>query len=239
MLDAAVQITLKGRLGLLEERIHKACARSGRRREEVTLVCVTKTVNPEVAALLPELGYRDLGESRPQELWRKAAAIPEGVCWHLIGHLQRNKIERTLPLVNWIHSVDRTSLLHALNDEAAKRQKPVQALLEVNVAREPNKHGYPLEDLSGVAESLTGFGFVHIRGLMTMAPYEENQERCRAVFAALRTARDRLQESIPPPHSLEHLSMGMTNDFEVAIEEGATMIRVGTAIFSGLPGNEP
>jgi pyridoxal phosphate enzyme (YggS family) len=238
MLDATVEITLKDRLQALEERIRSACTRSGRGRDQVTLVCVTKTVNPEVAALLPALGYRDLGESRPQELWRKAAAISEGVCWHLIGHLQRNKIERSLPLADWIHSVDRTSLLQALDEEAARRQKPVQALLEVNVAREPNKHGYILDDLTGVVESLTGFQSVHIRGLMTMAPFEEDPEKCREVFVELRSARDRLQKSVPPPHSLEHLSMGMTNDFEVAIEEGATMIRVGTAIFSGLPGNE-
>src|SRR5438093_2678826 len=124
------------RLCHVEERISTACARAGRRRDEITLITVTKMVSSEVAALLPDAGIRHLGENRPQELWRKAAALPPNIYWHLIGHLQRNKIERTLPLVHLIHSVDRLRLLDALEVEAAKQQRTVEALLEINASRE-------------------------------------------------------------------------------------------------------
>jgi pyridoxal phosphate enzyme (YggS family) len=236
MPDAAIRETLKTRLSALEERIHVACASSGRSRADVTLVCVTKTVTPEIAALLPELGYSDLGESRPQELWRKAARIPTGVCWHLIGRLQRNKIERTIPLLQWLHSVDRWSLCEALDAQAARGGQPLQALLEVNVGREANKQGLSLEELPAVVERLSALRSIRIRGLMTMAPLNADPQLSRPVFAVLRQARDKLQSVVLPPHSLEQLSMGMTNDFEIAIEEGATMVRIGTALFGGLPG---
>jgi pyridoxal phosphate enzyme (YggS family) len=237
MSDTIVRETLKGRLAVLEQQILSACVRSGRRRDEVTLVCVTKTVTPTIAALLPDLGYHDLGESRPQELWRKAAAIATGVTWHLIGHLQRNKIDQTLPLAHWIHSADRWSLLEALEKEGVRRDQPARVLLEVNASRETNKHGFKLEELPAVADKLGTLRFVEIKGLMTMAAVAEDPRECRPTFAALREARDQLRGALKSPHTLEHLSMGMTNDFEIAIEEGATMIRVGTAIFAGLADN--
>jgi pyridoxal phosphate enzyme (YggS family) len=195
-------------------------------------------VTPAVAALLPELGYSDLGENRPQELWRKAAAMPSGVRWHLIGHLQRNKVERTLPLVDSLDSVDRWPLLETLEDVARRRGKPVPALLEVNASQEPNKQGFTLEELPGIVERLGDLRFVNVRGFMTMAALAEDPEDARPTFAALRQVRDQLSPRVRHPHVLEHLSMGMTNDFEVAIEEGATMIRVGTALFAGLPEEE-
>jgi hypothetical protein len=236
MPDAAIREALKVRLSALEERIQAACARSGRKRSDVTLVCVTKTAAPEIATLLPGLGYHDLGESRPQELWRKAAVIPDGVCWHLIGHLQRNKIERTIPLIEWLHSADRWSLCEALDTQAARGGQPLQCLLEVNVGREANKQGLSLEELPAGIERLSALRSIRIRGLMTMAPLNKDPQMSRPVFAALRQARDKHRSLVPPPHSLNQLSMGMTNDFEVAIEEGATMIRIGTALFEGLPG---
>src|SRR5207244_4695089 len=131
-----------------------------RSRSQVTLVAVTKTVPVAVADLLPPLGLLDLGENRPQELWRKAPALPRSVRWHLIGHLQRNKIERTLPLVHLIHSVDSLRLLDALDVDAAKRQQPVSVLLEINASREPNKHGFAPEEVPGLVPHITGLRHV-------------------------------------------------------------------------------
>jgi pyridoxal phosphate enzyme (YggS family) len=226
---------LQARLDLVERRLEAACRRAGRGRGEVTLVAVTKTVPIPVAAALHELGVTDLGENRPQELWRKAAALPDTVRWHLIGHLQRNKVEQTVPLVEMIHSVDSLRLLAALEEAAGRRQRPLPVLFEVNVSHEASKHGFAVEEVPGLAAQLNGLEHVHVRGLMTMAAFEEDPERCRPTFAALRQLRDRLRGELRPPHVLEHLSMGMSNDFEVAVEEGATLVRLGTVLFEGLP----
>lgn len=228
---------LADRLHAVEDRVRAACARSGRTRESVTMVAVTKTVSAEVAARLPRLGILDLGESRPKELWRKAASVPVGVRWHLVGHLQRNKIAQTLPFVSLIHSADSVRLLDALEVEAARQQRHVAVLLEVNASREPNKHGFPPEELAGVLVHLQDSRHVRVRGLMTMAALTEDLEETRPTFAALRELRDRLRRQLNPPHDLCELSMGMTNDFEVAVEEGATLVRIGTALFEGLPGS--
>jgi PLP dependent protein len=225
---------LADRLNALEGRIASSCARSGRPRSEVTLVAVTKSVPIEVAALLPELGVMDLGENRPQEFWRRAAILPN-VRWHFIGHLQRNKIERTLPLACLLHSVDSLRLLTALEGEAAKQERTVEILLEVNASREANKQGFAPEALPGLMPELAKLRQVRVRGLMAMAAVVDDPERCRPTFATVRELRDRLRGDLAPPHDLAHLSMGMTNDFEVAIEEGATLLRVGSALFEGLP----
>src|SRR5262249_49707057 len=157
--------------------------------------------------------------------------LPSGIRWHLVGHLQRNKVERTLPLVELIHSMDSVRLLAALDEEATKRQRGVSVLLEVNASGEGNKHGFAPEELPGLGPPIRAFRSVQVRGLMTMAAFEEDPQRCRPTFAALRELRDRLRGEIGPPHDLQELSMGMTNDFEVAVEEGATMVRIGTALF--------
>jgi pyridoxal phosphate enzyme (YggS family) len=201
----------------------------------VTLVAVTKTIEAEIAALLPELGVTHLGESRPQELWRKAAALPSVIEWHLVGHLQRNKIDKTLPLVRWIHSVDSLRLLTALDSEAAKQQQPVSVLLEVNASGEQAKHGFAVDELVEVLPHLARLQQLHVRGLMTMAALDPDAERSRPVFRLVRELAERLRQRMPAPHRLEHLSMGMTNDFEVAIEEGATFVRLGSALFEDLP----
>ncbi len=224
---------LQNRLAEVESRLEAACRRAGRKRSEVTLVAVTKTVSVEVAARLPELGVHHLGESRPQELWRKASALPM-VHWHQIGHLQRNKIDKTLPLVHLIHSVDSLRLLQALEEEAGRQQRPVDVLLEVNAGREEQKHGFTPDDIDGLIPRIEGLQKVRIHGLMTMAALAADPERCRPTFAALRQLRDRLAGLMPPPHSLACLSMGMSNDFDVAVEEGATHVRLGTILFAGL-----
>jgi pyridoxal phosphate enzyme (YggS family) len=237
--ETKLQDQLRRRLALVEERILAACERAGRPRGDVTLVAVTKTVGPELAALLPGLGVHDLGENRPQELWRKASTVRAGVRWHLIGHLQRNKVERTVPLVHLIHSVDSQRLLEALDQEAGKRGPAPEVLLEINASHEANKHGFAPEEVPELASRLAALKHVRVAGLMTMAAYEDDPERCRPTFAALRQLGDRLRAHVGPPHRLRDLSMGMSNDFEVAIEEGATLVRIGSALFDRLEKPDP
>jgi pyridoxal phosphate enzyme (YggS family) len=233
MPDTDLRSTLADRLAAVKARIAAACRRAGREPDAVTLVAVTKTVSAPVAALVPELGVTDLGESRPQELWKKAEALP-AARWHLIGHLQRNKIDRTVPLAVLLHSVDSVRLLDALDAFGRKRGTPVPLLLEVNCSREAAKGGFTPEEVPALGERITSLEGVRVEGLMTMAAYHENPEECRPAFAELRALRDRLREATGMP--LPHLSMGMSNDFEVAVEEGATLVRVGTTIFEGLDG---
>jgi pyridoxal phosphate enzyme (YggS family) len=228
---------LAKRLQTVEKRIEAACRRAGRSRSEVTLIAITKTVDAEIAALLPSLGVFDLGESRPQELWRKAAQLAKvapSVRWHQVGHLQRNKIETTLPLVHLIHSVDSVRLLNALDQEAAKQNRTAVVLLEVNVSQEASKHGFSPAEIPDLVKAIANLKYVQVTGLMTMAALESESERSRRTFAELRQLLDNCRAYFPPPHDLTQLSMGMTNDFEVAIEEGATLIRLGTVLFEGL-----
>jgi pyridoxal phosphate enzyme (YggS family) len=234
--EAALEQSLKDRLAVVEEQIERACSRADRPRREVILVAVTKTVSPQVAAALHRLGIKDLGESRPQELWHKAALLPATVRWHQIGHLQTNKIEKTLPFAALIHSVDSMRLLQALEKEAARQQRSMDVLLEINASQEPNKHGFAPSEVETVLASLKSLHQVRVCGLMTMAAYEEDPERCRPTFARIRQLREQGRSWIERPHSLEQLSMGMSNDFAVAIEEGATLIRLGTILFEELSG---
>jgi pyridoxal phosphate enzyme (YggS family) len=230
----AVRELLVGRLAAVEERIRGACRRFGRQRDDITLVAVTKTISAESARVLPELGLLDLGESRPQELWHKAGLLPKTVRWHMVGHLQRNKVERTLPLVTLIHSVDSDRLLATIEGEAAKQARTVDVLLEVNVSREASKHGLGINALASLVPQIAALKHVRVRGLMTMAAPEEQPERCRLTFVELRELRDRLRGELQPPHDCCQLSMGMSNDFEIAIEEGATIVRLGTVLFEGI-----
>jgi pyridoxal phosphate enzyme (YggS family) len=225
---------LAANLAGVEARVQAACDRSGRARNEVTLVAVTKTVSAEIAAALVELGVSNLGESRPQELWKKAAALPGRVRWHLIGHLQRNKIERTVPVADLIHSVDRLRLIESIETHSAKLNWQTDVLLELNLSREEQKSGMPTTDLPLLIAKLQELRHVRVRGLMTMAALSEDPEHSRPVFAELRAIRDRLRNEVGQLHTLEHLSMGMSQDYEVAIEEGATLIRLGSALFEGV-----
>lgn len=229
MTDAEIRTRLQDRLQAIEERIVGACRRAGRARSDVTLVAVTKTVSSRVAGLLLELGIHDLGESRPQELWKKAKDLADrNIQWHMIGHLQRNKIKPTVDLTWFIHSVDSLRLMDALNRETA-HELPI--LLEVNASREANKHGFAPEEVEAVSKTLANYRNLRVDGLMTMAALGEEPEQARPTFQVLRRLRDAL--------GLKHLSMGMSNDFEVAIEEGATLIRLGSILFEGLEVERP
>jgi pyridoxal phosphate enzyme (YggS family) len=225
---------LAANLERVKASVQAACHRAGRARNEVTLVAVTKTVSAEIAAALVELGVSDFGESRPQELWRKAATLPSHVRWHMIGHLQRNKIERTLPLVHLIHSVDSVRLIDSLETQSAKLNRHADLLIELNLSREEQKSGMPTTELPALILALQNLKHVRVRGLMTMAALSDDPELSRPVFAELRSLRDRMRSEVGEPHTLEHLSMGMSQDYAVAIEEGATLIRVGSALFAGI-----
>jgi pyridoxal phosphate enzyme (YggS family) len=238
---AALERIVLERLQAVEQRISAACHRSGRSRQDVTIVAVTKTISGEFAALLPEWGIQDLGENRPQELAHKAdhrrklqscEIKRKEIRWHMIGHLQRNKIQQILPLTTLIHSVDSIRLLQALDKEAAGHGV-VPVLLQINTSGEASKQGFDAAEVAELAPAIRALTHAEVRGLMTMAPFQE-PETCRPFFARLRSVRDDLQEILGPGHSLKALSMGMSNDFEIAVEEGATLVRLGTMLFGGL-----
>jgi pyridoxal phosphate enzyme (YggS family) len=222
-------------LARVRQRIGDAAIAAGRHPTDVKLVAVSKYVDVDVAALLLQAGCQDLGESRPQQLWRKAAA-PElaGAQWHLVGRLQNNKIRRTLPLVQLIHSVDSERLLQHIDEHARQLDLVSQVLLEVNCSGESAKQGFAAEDLRRTIPSLANLAHARVVGLMTMAPLEGGLKAAHASFAALRNLRIDLRGSCPPNMTLTELSMGMSADFEAAIAEGATIVRIGSNLFEGL-----
>lgn len=217
-------------LARVNDRIHQAARRSGRTPDGIQLIAVTKSVSVETARELHQLGVPNLAESRPQKLWEKHDSIPEAR-WHLIGHLQRNKLERTVPLCSLIHSVDSLRLLTAL-DAFGRKHQPVPILLQFNCSHEEVKGGFQPEQVHELADILPGLIGLRIEGLMTMAALHADPDLCRPAFAELRSVRDKLQQRTGL--SLPSLSMGMSNDFEVAIEEGATMVRLGSILFEGV-----
>lgn len=217
----------------LEERIASACQRAGRARGEVQLVPITKYVDAEITGLLHEIVAVPLGESRPQVIWEKAPLLPNAT-WHLVGHLQRNKVARTLPLVSLIHSVDSQRLLLAIDEEAKKLGKTQDVLLELHLTQESTKSGFGEDEWDKIPEYVSSLQNVRVLGLMGMAALESTPEEARITFAKLRSLRDTWLGRFAEPYQLQHLSMGMTHDFEQAIEEGATLIRVGSALFDGI-----
>ncbi len=220
-------------LGSVRERIASAARRAGREPGGVRLVAVTKK-NP-VAMIRPlvALGQSDLGENYPQELWRKSEELSAlAVSWHLIGHLQGNKAKRTYPMVRMVHAVDSLKLLRTLDDLAAEQDDPAAVCLQVNCSGEEAKHGWSPEAILADAEAIAACRNVPVVGLMTMAALGTDAEGARPAFVRLREVRDELRKR--SGLDLNELSMGMSNDFEVAIEEGATWVRVGSALFEGV-----
>jgi len=219
----------------VRQRMADAARASGRKPEEVTLVAVTKYVGHEEIQATVAAGCQILGESRPQQLWQRAEIFQHlPIQWHLIGSLQRNKIRRTLPLVTMIHSADSPSLIAAIDRIAGELNLRMPLLLEVNVSGEASKHGFAPEAIEPLLPQLAQYQQVEIRGLMCMAGLEGGPDKARRDFATLRTLRDRLRKNCPDRIVLEELSMGMSGDFEVAIQEGATIVRVGSALYEGI-----
>jgi hypothetical protein len=229
-----IEGTLKENLEQVRGRMGTACERVGRRPEDVRLVVVTKTVGPPVIRALQALGVVDIGENRVQEAREKQDALGGtlGLRWHLVGHLQRNKVRHALRLFERVHSVDSVRLAEEISRVAGGEGRVIPVLLEANVSGEASKFGFAPGELPAALDAMRSLPHLSIEGLMTMAPFVEDAEQTRPVFAGLRELRDRLRAASGLP--LPHLSMGMTQDFEVAIEEGATMVRIGTALLRGL-----
>ena len=226
---------IEANLAAVRERIAAAEARSSRPSNCVLLVGVTKYVDAALGSPAGEAGLKELGESRPQELWTKAAALVDvKPIWHLIGSLQRNKVKRTLPIADLIHSADSLRLLHEISRETTARKLLAKVLLEVNISGDETKHGLAPDEVEPLLGQIAALPNLSVLGLMTMASREGDADRARREFAALRELRDRLRSNCPPNVVLNELSMGMSGDYEIAIEEGATIVRVGSALFDGL-----
>lgn len=222
---------LKENLAFVENEIQAACVRANRSRKEVTLVAVSKTKPVSELRKAYDLGVRVFGENKVQELADKYEELPKDIHWHMIGHLQRNKVKYIIDKVDMIHSVDSIRLAETIEKEAAKHSITVNVLIEINVAGEESKFGVSCEELPGFVEEVAKFPHIRVQGLMTIAPFVENSEDNRVIFERLRKLSVDIKEKNVDNITMRVLSMGMTNDYSVAVEEGATMVRVGTGIF--------
>lgn len=252
MTPTEIQQLLSENLARVRVRIAQSCRRSGRDPGTVRLVAVTKYVPPELISGLVRIGAAEIGESRVQQLVRRAellgsqsgglaeTASGEAPRWHLIGHLQRNKVKMLLRHARIIHSVDSKRLADEIQKQAEPIGEHIDVFIEINVSGEAAKDGVDAEAAAALAEHVSGLRNIRLCGLMTMPPLADDAEDARPHFAALRVLRDRLRERGAAAPSCEHLSMGMSADFSVAIEEGATLVRVGSLLFEGIPrGDRP
>jgi len=253
--------TLQERYTEVKQRVEEAALRSGRTPSSVYLIAVTKFAEPEDIRELIELGHRDFGENKVQQLAQRASVINEWferaqthrrvadehasfdpsspVRWHMIGHLQRNKVRKIADLVRLVHSVDSLRLAEEIQTIANKLDRTIDVLLQVNVSNEESKFGVPIAAAGAIAEQIDTMINVRVRGLMTMAPLSENPEDARSHFVRCRELyEDMIREGVGEGH-FDLLSMGMSGDYQVAIEEGANLVRVGSAIFGAAPQSEP
>lgn len=212
-------------------KIAEACRRSGRKSEEIELVAITKTVDVELINEAIEAGIRVVGENRVQEAWRKFQEVGEKVHWHMVGHLQTNKVKRVLQFADMIHSVDSVYLAREIQTQAKKLERTIEILIQVNTSGEESKFGLEPEATIGAIEEVSTLPNLKIKGLMTIGAFLPNPEDVRPCFKLLHDLKDRVNERGITSVEIGTLSMGMTNDYEIAIEEGSTMVRVGTAIF--------
>lgn len=218
-------------INLVQERIKAASTKAGRDPKEVTLVAVSKTKSVDMIQEAYDCGVRDFGENKVQEILKKSTELPQDIRWHMIGHLQSNKAKSILDKTAMIHSVDSLRLAEQIESEAARKNRSVDILLEINVAKEPSKYGFYLEEAEEAIQMIQRLRHVKIKGLMTIAPFVENPEENRIVFRKLNDFYIDMKSKNIDNVTMSVLSMGMTGDYEVAIEEGATMVRVGTGIF--------
>lgn len=213
------------------QRIARCCEKSGRKPEDVTLICVTKEASVDQAGEVLGLGVRDLGENRVQELAAKHKMIGDRAIWHLVGHLQTNKVRDAVKIASLIHSVDSARLAKEIDKVASKLKKTQDILIQVNTSGEETKFGISPDGIFDLLKEISIYPNITIKGLMTIAPEADDPERARQYFRYLRELKDKINGARIMHYMLETLSMGMTNDFEVAIEEGSTMVRIGRAIF--------
>ncbi|WP_294489466.1 YggS family pyridoxal phosphate-dependent enzyme [Anaerosporobacter sp.] len=222
---------VKENLAYVEEQITKACERAGRNRDEVTLIAVSKTKPVSLVDEVIDNGIREFGENKVQEIMDKYETVKTPVNWHMIGHLQRNKVKYIVDKVCLIHSVDSYRLAEMIDQEAAKKGVRCDILIEVNIAKEDTKYGVMEDEVIPLIEQISKLSNIRIKGLMTIAPFVEYSEKNRVHFRNLRNLYVDIKTKNIDNVDMKILSMGMTNDYEVAIEEGATMVRVGTGIF--------
>ncbi|MCR5797875.1 MAG: YggS family pyridoxal phosphate-dependent enzyme [Eubacterium sp.] len=222
---------VKENLVKVEENIQKACQKAGRDRSEVTLIAVSKTKPIEMMEESIEAGVNTFGENKVQEIVRKHPDLPEDTHWHMIGHLQRNKVKSLPGLVEMIHSVDSVRLAKEIQKEYEKNDEVANILIEVNVAKEESKFGFMPEEVENALREIATFPNISVKGLMTIAPYVDDPEKNRQHFVNLRKLLVDINGKNIDNINMRELSMGMTGDYEVAIEEGATFVRVGTGIF--------
>lgn len=215
----------------VRSRISEAANRVGRNAEDILLVVVTKTIPSERIAHVVNLGEVNLGENRVQEMMKKQQEIPGNISWHLIGQLQKNKVKYTIDGVSLIHSLCDVGVAHEINRLCEKKDSHMDVLIEVNVSKEETKAGVAMEEVDAFIKAISGFDRVSVKGLMTVAPYAENPEEVRGYFAELRHLFGVLSDKKSANFEMKYLSMGMSNDFEVAVEEGANIVRIGSSIF--------
>ena len=227
----AITTSIAENIAGIRRRLNAAAARAGRDPDSVRLMAVSKTVEPDRVRQAIGAGITLLGENYVQEAREKIPVIGHGVEWHMIGHLQTNKVKYVVNLFDWIHSVDRLELAQELDKRAGQNGRTLKVMIEVNVSGEASKSGAEPSQVLGLVRQIAALPHLQVRGLMTMPPYSDQPETSRPFFIELRRLRDDIARTAIPNISMDELSMGMTDDFEVAIEEGATIIRVGRAIF--------
>ncbi|MEK4453731.1 MULTISPECIES: YggS family pyridoxal phosphate-dependent enzyme [Paenibacillus] len=223
-------MTLQERIAEVEERVARACAASGRDRNDVKVIAVTKYVSLEMVSSVLEAGLEHIAESRWQDAEHKWKVLGDKGTWHFIGHLQTNKVKDVIGKFQYIHSLDRMSLAQELHKKALAADQEVNVFLQVNISGEDTKFGLSPEAVPGFLREIASLDRVKVIGLMTMAPLEGDPELTRPVFRGLRELRDELNQLALTPKPITELSMGMSNDFEVAIQEGATWVRLGTVL---------
>lgn len=227
-------MSIRDNLQAVMEAVSRAAGRSGRGETDVRIIAASKYVDAGRMLEAAEAGVRIFGENRVQEARDKMGAItwPEETSWHLIGHLQRNKAKLAASIFQMIHSVDNLALADALNRYARDAGVPLPVLVEINIGNEESKAGFSTDEASGAVSRIAGMEYLRVEGLMAIPPYSDNPEKVRPYFRMMRDLRDRMSREYP---GIRELSMGMSSDFEVAVEEGATMVRLGTAIFGQRP----
>lgn len=225
------EMTIRENMRAVEDRIAAACQEAGRKPEDVTLIAVSKTKPVEMLREAYECGCRDFGENKVQELLDKYEVMPRDIRWHMIGHLQRNKVKYIVDKVYLIHSVDSLRLAEEISKEAVKKNVCANILVEVNVANEETKFGTTCEEVKQLVQDIAKLPNICVKGLMTIAPFVENAEKNRPIFSKLKKISVDIMDENIDNITMENLSMGMTGDYAVAVSEGATCVRVGTGIF--------
>ena len=225
-------MSIESNIKKIKDEITSICNDCGRNPEDVNLMAVTKTVDVDAVLEAIEAGITDVGENKPQELARKYEVIGDKVNWHLIGTLQTNKVKYIIDKVTMIHSLDREALCEEIQKRAEKIDRIIDCLVQVNISKEDSKHGLYEEDVIDFITNISNkYTNIRIKGLMTMAPFTENEDEVREVFRSLKNLSLDIDKLNIPNVSMKYLSMGMSNDYKIAVEEGSTIVRVGTSIF--------